>query len=542
MKILWLDINSSFSHSSLAIPALDAQLDRLQREEHEWVKISGSLNREDAWFISEILNFKPHLILSTLWLFNHKKCLGVLEKIKELLPKVRVILGGPEFLGENSTFLNKHRYIEAVFRGEGERIFPEFIASLDKGGYSSIDGFCFIDQNSNYVDNGEAIAYNFNNLAFPEESTFFDWSKPFIQIESSRGCFNRCAFCISGRERKIEDIDLSVLEKRILKAYQKGIREIRILDRTFNANQKRANEILNILTPFKGKMRFHLEIHPALLKDCEWIWELAARCELLHLEAGVQSLDSVVINECRRHGSPKDAIDGIKMLISKGLDVHTDLIAGLPGYTFNQVISDVTELIKYKPSEIQLELLKLLPGTQFRERANELGIIFNPSPPYEVLETPHISYNRLQVVLTLSSILDNYFNNPQFNHLISLIIERNPGFILSFTEHIHYNAISICHNNESRGETLFIFCKDQYPNELIEIAIWWCERGFSYKKGAGVLSKQWKYGDKKINPIFDNESMLHKYRYIEDENRCIWFKYVKNSNSSKPLVKFIEIL
>ena len=34
MKILWLDINSSYSHSSVALPAIHAQVDG--RDEWEW--------------------------------------------------------------------------------------------------------------------------------------------------------------------------------------------------------------------------------------------------------------------------------------------------------------------------------------------------------------------------------------------------------------------------------------------------------------------------------------------------------------------------
>lgn len=44
MKILWIDLNSSYAHSSLALPALHAQVaddDRLQ-----WEVVSATINEK----------------------------------------------------------------------------------------------------------------------------------------------------------------------------------------------------------------------------------------------------------------------------------------------------------------------------------------------------------------------------------------------------------------------------------------------------------------------------------------------------------------
>src|SRR5690554_2493654 len=126
MKVLWLDINSSYSHSSLAIPAMDAQLSASVKEMHSWEILSGSLKMGISWFTQRAVEYSPDIILSTLWLFNHSFAMEVLSRVHSLIPGVRIVLGGPEFLGENEGFLIKNRFIEAVFRGEGEEVFPEF--------------------------------------------------------------------------------------------------------------------------------------------------------------------------------------------------------------------------------------------------------------------------------------------------------------------------------------------------------------------------------------------------------------------------------
>ena len=63
---------------------------------------------------------------------------------------------------------------------------------------------------------------------------------------------------------------------------------------------------------------------------------------------------------------------------------------------YPKYFEDVRTLAGYNAGEIQLESLKLLPGTEMRRRAEELGIRYSPLPPYEVLQTNEISVNELQ--------------------------------------------------------------------------------------------------------------------------------------------------
>ncbi|MDZ4058503.1 MAG: B12-binding domain-containing radical SAM protein, partial [Bacteroidales bacterium] len=113
MRILWLDINSSYSHSSLAIPALHAQLLPHDESKHKWQILSGTINRDQSFYLSQISEFRPDYILSTSWLFNHIFLLTILNRAKALLPDLRIVLGGPEYLGENREYLIKNRFITA---------------------------------------------------------------------------------------------------------------------------------------------------------------------------------------------------------------------------------------------------------------------------------------------------------------------------------------------------------------------------------------------------------------------------------------------
>ena len=124
---------------------------------------------------------------------------------------------------------------------------------------------------------------------------------------------------------------------------------------------------------------------------------------LLHLEAGIQSLHEEVLTVSRRAGKLADALEGLRYLCAlDNMETHADLIAGLPLYHLSQIFDDVRTLAEYRAGEIQLESLKLLPGTEMRRRAEELGICYSPLPPYEVLQTREITPDELQTARQLS--------------------------------------------------------------------------------------------------------------------------------------------
>ena len=416
MKILWIDQNSSYAHSSLALPALHAQI--ADDSSIEWEIVSATINENVGTIVEEAYRHKPDILAATTWLFNHEQLLHVASRLKALLPESCLILGGPEFLGDNESFLRKNPFVDCVFRGEGEEAFPQWLACRNhREEWDTIPGLCFLDSERQYRDNGIARVLNFSSLVPPERSRFFNWSKPFVQLETTRGCFNTCAFCVSGGEKPIRTLSIDSIRRRLQIIHRHGIKNVRVLDRTFNYNARRAKELLRLFLEYPD-IRFHLEIHPALLSE-ELKEELKQLPHgLLHLEAGIQSLREPVLEQSRRMGKLSDALEGLKFLCSlPNMETHADLIAGLPLYHLNEIFEDVHTLAAYNAGEIQLESLKLLPGTEMRRRAEELGIRYSPFPPYEVLETNEISVGELQTARRLSRLLDGFYNTPAWQSL-----------------------------------------------------------------------------------------------------------------------------
>ena len=542
MKILWLDINSSYSHSSVALPAIHAQVSG--HSGWEWCVVRGTINDSPGTIAASVAAEKPDVIAATFWLFTHQMQVEVLSRSNRMLKGVKIIGGGPEFLGDNEDFLRTNRFMTGVIRGEGEEAFPKLLETIgNPENWGSVEGLCWIEEDTGiYRDNGTARAGDFPGLKYPEESSFFNWDKPFVQLETTRGCFNTCAFCVSSGEKPVRYQSISQVRERLENIHAHGITDIRVLDRTFNYDTERACQMLDIFMKYSGQMRFHLEIHPALLSD-KLKEKLASLPEgLLHLEAGIQSLDSKVLTESGRKGSLKASVDGLKYLCTlKNLQTHADLIAGLPEYDLEMLCKDIASLISMGVDELQIESLKVLPGTRMRRKAESMDLIYSPLPPYETLQTPSMSADDLLKAMQISRMVDLYYNCTSWQKVIRGL--SSVDFIREFTDFLRSkmvldSPVSI----ERRGVLLYEYCKLHHKEKLIEVSIAWIEAGLSLKKEPAGQITRIKHPEAfletenlQISPGYGTADPSHRYFLLTSEKRKIIFGYDSIEHRPSPV-------
>lgn len=544
MNITWLDINASYSHSSLALPALEAQLTEEIRSKCKINVVNGTIKSSIDSIIAEVIDSEPQYIFATGWLFNIDYILSVLSRICAIKPFVRVVLGGPEFLGNNKEFLNRNKFVTSVFKGEGEEVFNQFISIISSNPASNewlcLPGFEYLDCDGNYIAKDIVTANDFVNLTPPESSEYFRWDKAFVQLETSRGCFNSCRFCVSGIDNTpIKNIPANSIRRRLNHIESKGIKEIRVLDRTFNGNSARAVELLELFEEYDGKLKFHIEVHPALLSPRVKEKLLSAPAHLLHIEAGIQSLNEDVLCNCARKGTSAKAIEGLSFLLGlQKYEVHTDFIAGLPEYSFNMLINDVKRMIHIAPHEIQLELLKLLPGTYFFNNSKELGIKSSPQPPYEVLETESISYKELSKCKVLSKIIEYWYNDQLWRDTFRMLVTSSHNFLDNLLNELSTTQFyETLHSFESKSLLLYNFCKRNYPQYINQITLNWINCGLSLKKEPAERVNHWNIKDKEfiLNPLFNPNERNDSYYYFDYEDTRYWFAYNKSVDRNKPI-------
>jgi radical SAM superfamily enzyme YgiQ (UPF0313 family) len=363
-RLAFIAVNSSYSHTNLAAWCLQAFTRDM---DWQWRTFELAAGEDMFRTLHELSEYRPDMIAATFYVFNRQFLLSLIRRYKAVSPECLVVGGGPEFMGDNREFLVREKCVNLVVRGEGEIAFKKILESQGaKRDVSDIPGVCGYFRGK-YVDNGVAeIAPNLDDLPSPFECLPTQgFRKPFVHMETSRGCRGTCSFCTSGGSGKVRYRSQTRVQADLERIRASGATAVRLIDRTFNENRAHCVALLKMFRADFADFDFHLEIDPGKVGS-EILHEFtAARPGQFHLEAGIQSLAPTVLKNIRRSGTPAKALAGLHALCRiENIQVHADLIAGLPGGTLTRVFRDLATLVRLKPAEIQLELLKLLPGTE----------------------------------------------------------------------------------------------------------------------------------------------------------------------------------
>ena len=424
--IVFLAVNASYSHSSLAAWCLRGAVDA---KAWTWHTVEATINDEPGAVVERVAALKPAVVGATLYLFNRPFVVPLLAAIRQQCPGVTIVVGGPECLGDNRRLLETVP-ADVAIRGEGERSLPALLAVLDTPEkWAAVPGVC-TGAASAYRDGGWAeVVEDLDDLPAFYDSVLSGLNKPFVQLETSRGCENGCLFCTS-RETRVRLRSVDRVRADLESIRRHGLQNVRVVDRTFNAGAERALSLIRLFRDDFPELQFHLELDPARVSE-RLADELAAGgTGRFHVEAGVQSLSDAVHARIGRQSTPAHTLAGLSRLCARPeIAVHVDLIAGLPGGTLAAVKDDVATLIRLRPAEIQLERLKLLPGTPLAERPEQWGLVANREPPYEVNATPTMTADEMREADGLRRFLDGFYNAADLQATIIAALENDAGFL-----------------------------------------------------------------------------------------------------------------
>lgn len=521
-RLVFLTVNSSFSHSSLALPLLHSACSDLTG--WEWHRCDITTAQDSLNAVREIYALQCDLLVTTLYLFNRPKALEILQRYHTLAPECRIAAGGPECLGTGAQdLLDEYPWLDCVFRGEGEEMFRYYLENFDT-----------FDRTKNRIlpPEGNGVYKEWTSSPCPVNDPFFVTDKPFVQLETSRGCPMHCFYCTSGNTA-VRYRTLSQVREELSLLSAQGVKELRILDRTFNVPQERGAALLKLFRKEFPQMRFHLELHPQFLND-------ALREELrqalpgqLHIEAGVQCFDQEVQKLSGRRSCVEALKEGVEFLCSiPAFETHTDLIAGLPGQTFEHILKDTGTLLKLNAAEIQLEVLKVLPGTPMREVALRHGLRYNPAAPYDVMMSDTISLKEMQQVRDLSRLLDLTCNHKDLHSTVVLMNEELPDFvtrILSFFHDAKGDSTTLWDLKKRFLFLLNICRKENLERSQRELACHWLMAGFPPGQGPDEYSEKCQSPPAQARLTAGTASCLGlpetRFWHLPLQNRSCYFAY-----------------
>ena len=422
MKVLLTAINAKYIHSNLAVYSLKAYAKEYQKE----IEIAEfTINQRTEYILSEIYKRKPDVLCFSCYIWNIRFVLEVAEEFHKICPKVPIWVGGPEVSYEVETFLKKNPYITGVMIGEGERIFQhlcECYVNQREVEIRNIKGLAFLDTDGHMVCNEPEEPLDLSEIPFGYEN-MEDFRNKIIYYESSRGCPFRCSYCLSSIDKKLRFRSLDLVKQELAFFIEKEVPQVKFVDRTFNCDHHHAMEIWRFIKENdRGITNFHFEIAADLLTDEELAFLGTLRPGLVQLEIGVQTTNPQTIEEIHRSMDLTQLKSVVRRIKEKeNIHQHLDLIAGLPFEDYETFQKSFDEIYALKPEQLQLGFLKVLKGSYMFEHKDEYRVVYESNPPYEVLETKWLPYDKVLCIKQVEEMLEVYYNSRQYPMCIKLL-------------------------------------------------------------------------------------------------------------------------
>lgn len=469
MKVVIACLNSKYVHASLSPWCLLAGVREFSEINCDAVVMESTINGDTEDFARKIIKEKPDVLAFSCYIWNITKTLEICSIIKEK-SDCKIILGGPEVAYRSKDILEKYNYIDFVLSGEGEWTFPDFIDNMNSN-LSLVSGLA-------YRENGEIITvpekeYN-DTPPSPYCDEFFESLNGRITyIETARGCPYRCAFCLSGRCSSLRFFDLERVKKDIIRLSQSGTQTVKFVDRTFNANAERANEILLFIKEHYGKeipwgICFHFEVAGDILKESTLEILSSMPVGAVQLEVGMQSFNENTLKLINRKTNTEKLIENIKKLISfNNMHIHIDLIAGLTGEDIESFKNSFNTGYYLKAHMLQLGFLKLLHGADMRENKEKYPCTFTDVPPYEVTSTPWLSADEIKMLKNCEDAVDRLYNSGRFLFTLEYLTDEvgiSPFDIFNdFGNSVNGNKMRL----SDYAENLYNFFCDKCDKEIL---------------------------------------------------------------------------
>ncbi|MFT5658976.1 MAG: radical SAM superfamily enzyme YgiQ (UPF0313 family) [Gammaproteobacteria bacterium] len=411
-NILLTTLNARYMHSAFGLRYLYANLGDLRSQAQ---LVEFTIQQQPMDIVEKLLSFEPKIIGFSVYIWNVIEIGEVVALIKQIAPQIKIVLGGPE-VSFPKDLPDLAELADYIITGPGEKGFPTLCFRL-------LIGEAPVEK----MITGEAV--NLAELKLPY--AYYndeDIRNRLLYVEASRGCPFKCEFCLSSLDKTAVPFELGPFLDEMEKLHQRGARNFKFIDRTFNLKVATSVAILEFfLARMSDDLYLHFEVIPDNLPEKLKAVLIKFPKNSLQFEIGVQTFDPGIQQLIsRKQNNEKTCENLIWLRQNTGAHIHADLIFGLPEDTLDNFASSFDQLVALKPQEIQLGILKRLRGAPINRHSAWYQLRYNPNAPYNILSTRDISFTTMQRVNRFARFWDMIGNSGRFRETLPIILDDDP--------------------------------------------------------------------------------------------------------------------
>ncbi len=307
------------------------------------------------------LNEKTDLVCISLNTFQARRAYELADAFRNKGKKV--ILGG---IHASTLPEEAKQHADSVVIGEAEDIWPQILVDFEK---NQLKPFYKVDcpPNLKKLILPRLDLLNFKKYSHPPLSKM-----PIIPLDTSRGCPNRCDFCvISPFQQRLR---LKPIENVVAEIKAIGAKYFFFSDSNICANKARAKELFKALIPLKIKWvsNFHLDA----AEDAELL-KLAAKSGCISAYLGLESLNEENLKSVnKRNPAVAEYKKHINTFHRCKVPIQASLILGLDFDTKESIQTMVKFIINSNIDKVSLYVLCPFPGTKLYEQFKKDGRLF----------------------------------------------------------------------------------------------------------------------------------------------------------------------
>jgi radical SAM superfamily enzyme YgiQ (UPF0313 family) len=455
-KIVFAAINCRWTHSNLALYYLKKSISDLPFLTEI---IEFSINQSPWELIAEIYHSQPDFLAFSVYIWNVESVKKILAECEKIVPECQIILGGPEVSYQPEAWLAKFPNISNIICGAGEKSFREVILGKRE----------------------EEIVYPqktpFSQVPFPYSEEDWQFLKhKYVYYESSRGCPFQCSYCLSSRmDNHLDYKQLDVVLQELGEIISHEPKIIKFVDRTFNSNPERAREIWQFLA--QKQVKCHFEIHPQLLAEADFAVLSQIPPSRFQFEIGIQTLNEETLQAIHRKQDWQKCKSNIQRLRKEThIHLHVDLILGLPFETSVTFQESFNEVYSLQADAFQLGFLKVLAGTEMREKETEYQLRYLSASPYQIMSTKWLNFAEVLFWQDLEKLVNLFYNSGNFTttsyetgqlfsspyafykELGDFWLEKNLSFEQKDWQHLAISLVAFIHEKFEGKSAYFLDC------------------------------------------------------------------------------------
>ena len=410
--ILLTTLNARYMHSAFGLRYLYANMGDLQAQT---TMVEFTIQQRPIDIAEKLLSLEPSIIGFSIYIWNVSEISEVINLLRQIAPKLKLIVGGPEvsFANDQPDLVEQ---VDYVISGPGEIDFPNLCSGLLKQNYTA-------------EKNIKGQAADLKTLQLPYQYyNDEDIRNRLIYVEASRGCPFKCEFCLSSLDKTALPFELEPFLKEMDILFKRGARNFKFIDRTFNLKVSTSVAILEFfLARMVDGLYLHFEVIPDNLPEKLKAVLVKFPLNSLQFEIGVQTFDPDIQQLISRKQNNQKTCDNLHWLRENtGAHIHADLIFGLPEDRLDNFAKSFDQLVALKPQEIQLGILKRLRGAPINRHSDWYQLRYNPKAPYNILSTRDINFSTMQRMNRFARFWDMIGNSGRFRETLPLMLGDSP--------------------------------------------------------------------------------------------------------------------